>query len=318
MQSPKFWNKNGILAKLLSPIAKNYGAIVQKKLRRKPKYISRLPVICVGNVTMGGSGKTPVVDSIAQILKTQNKSPAILMRGYGGTAKGPLWVTPDMPAKLCGDEALLHQRIAPTMVSADRVRDAKKIEQNDGITHILMDDGLQNPSLRKTKSLLIVDGKNPFGNGKIFPAGPLRERMDHAIRRVEGLVILGDDVKDLATQYQFILPVFKARLQPVNGADFSGKPVFAFAGIGNPVKFFDTLHACDAVLIKKIMFPDHYQYNGTEIGALLVRAEKVGAKTVTTRKDWVRLSDDLKSRVSVLDVELVWEAPDALKSFLSV
>jgi tetraacyldisaccharide 4'-kinase len=318
MQAPDYWNQNGLLAKLLSPIGKHYGRIVQKKLQRKPNYISKLPVICVGNVTMGGSGKTPVVDAIAKILQEQKKSPAILMRGYGGMEKGPVWVVPEMTAGYCGDEALLHVRVAPTMVSANRVVGAKVIEKNEDITHILMDDGLQNPSLRKTKSFLVVDGKNPFGNGKLFPAGPLRERMDHVIRRVNALVILGDDPKHLATQYQFILPVFKATLQPINGEQFAGKPVFAFAGIGNPLKFFDSLASCDAVLIKKIIFPDHYQYNGTEIGALVARASKVGAKVVTTRKDWVRLSDELKACINVLDVELVWEAPEAVKSFLSV
>jgi tetraacyldisaccharide 4'-kinase len=316
MQAPDFWNGNGFAAKLLSPLGKIYGRIVQKKLQQAPEYISKLSVICVGNVTVGGSGKTPVVDSFAELLKARFKSPAILMRGYGGKEKGPVWVTPDMSAKQCGDEALLHVRIAPTLVSRDRVMGAKEIEKNTEITHIIMDDGLQNPSLKKTKSIIVVDGKNPFGNNKVFPAGPLRETIDDAIKRCDALVILGDDKTHLATQYQFVCPVFKAKLQPVNGAEFSGKPVLAFAGIGNPQKFFDSLKQSDAVLMRKVVFPDHYPYRGPEIEALLRQAKKIGARLVTTRKDWVRLSAELQKNVDVLDVSLIWEAPDALKSFL--
>jgi tetraacyldisaccharide 4'-kinase len=317
MQAPRFWNQNNLVAKLLAPVGKIYGKIVQKRLQQEPEYISRLPVICVGNVTMGGSGKTPVVDSFAELLKTKFKSPAILMRGYGGSEKNPLWVHPTTPVAQCGDEALLHVRVAPTMVARNRAAGAAEIEKDPDITHIIMDDGLQNPSLQKTKSVVVVDGKNPFGNNKIFPAGPLRETIDQAIRRIDALVILGDDAMHLATQYQFVCPVFKAKLQPVNADEFKEKAVFAFAGIGNPQKFFDSLKQCDAVIAKKIIFPDHYPYRGPEIENLLAQANAVGAKLVTTRKDWVRLPESLQQQIQVLDITLVWDAPDALKSFLT-
>jgi tetraacyldisaccharide 4'-kinase len=317
MKSPAFWNTHGKRAKLLSPIGKIYGELVQKRLKTTKIYASSLPVVCVGNVTMGGSGKTPVVDALIQLMQRQGKAPAVLMRGYGGTAKGPLWVDAATDAALCGDEALLHARVAPTMVSADRAKGAKAIEENKAITHIVMDDGLQNPSLHKTRSILVIDGNNPFGNGRVFPAGPLRETANDAVRRVDAVVIMGQDVFNLELQYQFLLPVFKARMRPVNGHEVSGKPVFAFAGIGKPKKFFDSLRDCDAVIMQEHAFADHHPFTREEIEPIVAQAEKARGIVVTTRKDWVRLPQDLQQKIKVLDVAVVWENEDAVLEFLT-
>ncbi len=317
MKSPAFWNTHGKQAKLLSPIGKLYGDIVQKRLKQSNAYVSALPVLCVGNVTMGGSGKTPVVDALAHLMQRQGHNPAVLMRGYGGSDKGPLWVDAALDASLCGDEALLHARIAPTLISADRAKGAQEIEKNKNVTHIIMDDGLQNPTLKKTKSILVIDGNNPFGNGRVFPAGPLRETANDAIRRVDAVVILGQDVFNLELQYQFLLPVFKAKLHTLHPEEFSGKPVIAFAGIGKPNKFFNSLRDCDAVIIQEHVFADHHPYERNEIETMIAAAKAGRAYAVTTRKDWVRLPADLQKHVSVLDVVLKWENEAAVLEFLS-
>lgn len=317
MKAPGFWQHPSLMARCLSPVAAVYGRMVQKRLRQPPDYTSRLPVICVGNIVMGGSGKTPVVQGIAKLLQEQKKNPAILLRGYGGEKAGPAWITSDSLVRDYGDESLLHARVAPTMVAADRPIGAKVIETNETITHIVMDDGLQNPSLKKDVSFLVLDADNPFGNGCLFPAGPLRETMTNALDRVQALIVLGEDKDQIAAQYQFLLPVFQAALQPVNPQNVKGKPVLAFAGIGRPKKFFDTLRACDAVLFETHSFPDHYAYTARDIAPLVDRAQKAGALPVTTRKDWVRLPSQFKEKIAVLDVELVWQDKAAIMDYLT-
>jgi tetraacyldisaccharide 4'-kinase len=316
MKAPSFWNRRSILTVLLYPVSRVYQKIVQSRLRKKPRYESRLPVICIGNAVMGGSGKTPVVHAVVELLKEMGKMPAILLRGYGGSAGTPLWAEKDSPVTLVGDEALLHARYAPTLVSADRIAGARLIEKNVDVDCMVMDDGLQNPSLRKTASFLVVDGENPYGNGLVFPAGPLRETIDDAVRRVQAMIILGSDTTHLATRYGFGCPVFQAQLQAVNGGDFAGKPVIAFAGIGRPEKFFSTLRAADAVMAETCTFPDHHVFTSKDIRTLIDKAGSIGGLLVTTRKDWVRLPVDIQSRVQVLDVALVWQDRAAVKNFL--
>lgn len=316
MKPPKFWQHKGLIAQLLEPLGLLYGRTVQRRLKRPADYVSALPVICVGNIVMGGSGKTPVVQALAKLLQEQGQQPAILLRGYGGEKKGPCWISEATPAHEYGDEALLHARVAPTMVSADRVIGARAIETNKAVTQIIMDDGLQNPSLQKNLSVLVVDGANPSGNGLIFPAGPLRETIYDALRRVQAIVVVGEDTQDLAAQFQFLMPVFRARLRPLNGDAMRGKPCFAFAGIGRPEKFFQSLRDCDAVLIETHAFPDHYPYTPGDLAPVIARARKVGAEVVTTRKDWVRLPSSLRDQVLVLDVALEWDDAPAVRDFL--
>lgn len=317
MKAPAFWSKSDAWQiRLLKPIARHYGALVQKRARRKPTYTSRLPVICVGNVTMGGSGKTPVVQAITALLQDNGKIPAVLLRGYGAKVTKPFWVMRNTPFQECGDEALLHAQSASTIVSPNRALGARIIDGDPDITHIVMDDGLQNPSLHKNVSFLVMDGGNPVGNGLIFPAGPLRETPDDAIKRVDAIIVLGEDRFHVAKQFGFVCPVFKARLRPVNGNEFFGKPVIAFAGIGRPAKFFDTLRALNVVPIETISFADHHPYTEAEIIRLKDKADKVGVPLVTTRKDWVRLSETLREQVAVLDVALLWEDIESVKAFL--
>lgn len=319
MKAPRFWQKKPVpsfLSRLLAPVSHGYQNAVRKRLAKDPLYQSRLPVICVGNIVMGGSGKTPVVQSLVQILQQQGKQPCVLMRGYGGKIKDARFVGIDMSAALCGDEALLHAQYAPVMVSPDRVAGAHQIEHRKELTHIVMDDGFQNPSLHKTKSLVVLDGRNPFGNGMIFPSGPLRETLDDALHRADALVVLGEDVENLCAVYGSQLPVFRAQLEPVNAIDFRGKHVLAFAGIGRPEKFFATMRDCGAVLTETMAFPDHHLFTEREIADILERAKHAGTIPVTTRKDWVRLPDGIKPLVQVLDVTLRWHNPVEIERLL--
>lgn len=318
MKSPAFWNKRDtLLVKALRPLSKFYGDIVQARLKNATPYVSKLPVICIGNVVMGGSGKTPVVQAIVRLLKESGKNPAILLRGYGGSNKETVSVDIHQHnAMLVGDEALLHATETVTMVSADRVKGAQAIEKDTWTTHIVMDDGLQNPSLKKTLSFLVVDGANPFGNEEIFPAGPLRESIEAAVKRVQAIVVMGQKNSDITTRFGFLLPIFQAKLAPVDPQQFSGKKVLAFAGIGNPQKFFATLRSNGADIVEEKSFPDHYVFSAREINSLLQQAVKQDAILVTTRKDWMRLAPIHREKIYVLDVVLEWEDPAAIIDFL--
>ncbi len=318
MKAPSFWNDPySRWTKTLKPLGRIYGDIVRGRMQIKPTYVSLLPVICIGNVTMGGSGKTPVVQAIVKLLKEAGKHPAVLLRGYGGSITDTMAVDPRKhDAKAVGDEALLHAAYAPTIVSPDRVKGARVIDGDTWNTHIVMDDGLQNPALKKTLSLLVVDSTNPFGNGEIFPAGPLREAVDDAARRVDAMIIVGDKNDALTTRFGFMFPYFQARLAAINADDFKDREVTAFAGIGNPQKFFDTLKNCGAIVVDTHLYSDHHPYTDQDIRHLYDKAARNGTILVTTRKDWVRLTPVQRQGVHVLDVELMWEDKESVVAFL--
>lgn len=315
MRAPKYWyDTTKPIPYGLKTASQLYRFFSRFRIEAKPTYRAPLPVICVGNVVMGGSGKTPVVQALARIFADHGLQPAILLRGYGGSAAGPLWVT-NQTAKEIGDEALLHVAHAPTVISRDRIKGAQTIEGNPRITHIIMDDGLQNPALDKIVSLLVVNGEEPFGNGHIFPAGPLREPLDAALKRCHALVILGEDKHHLLARYQFTMPVFKAKTVAHLSSVLPGAPVIAFAGLGNNEKFFTTLAQTNHIF-EAVSFPDHHLYNEKELRGLLDKAQKANMALVTTRKDWVRLPKYYQDKIQVLDITLQWHNESAVVLFL--
>jgi tetraacyldisaccharide 4'-kinase len=318
MKPPKFWQqKKSFLGSCLQPLAMLYQSMTHARIHKVPVYTAKLPVICIGNATLGGSGKTPVVQALADLLKENGKQPAILLRGYGGNETGPLAVDPAIhDVARVGDEALLHAEHATTVVAADRVAGAHLIEKDAWTTHIVMDDGLQNPSLKKDLSFLVTNGENPFGNERVFPAGPLREPVDDAIRRVQAVIVIGDDRQHLATRFGFLLPIFYAALEPSPAGEFKGKSVLAFAGIGRPQNFFDSLVKTGVQIGVQHTFPDHYAYRPRDVEKLLRHAEKNNLLPITTRKDWIRLPKTYQDRIRVLDVALVWREPHAIAEFL--
>ncbi len=242
-----------------------YGAFAASRLKREG-YRAGVPVICIGNPTLGGAGKTPTALAVARMLKAAGERPVFLSRGYGGRQRGPLLVAPDRDrAADVGDEPLLLARVAPTVVAHDRVEGAKAA-QAAGATIIVMDDGFQNPSLAKDFSVLVIDGRRGLGNSKVFPAGPLRAPLDAQLARADAVVLVGAVGEDAAVAGAAAearkLPLLRAWLEPDREAiaTLAGGRVLAFAGIGDPEKVFATLREAGIAVAATRSFADHHRY----------------------------------------------------------
>ena len=296
LEAPFWWyRERGALASALAPLGRLFGRLAERRAARVTPYRSRLPVICIGNLTAGGGGKTPTALAVAALLGEFGARAYFLTRGYGGTSEGPLLVRKEHSSSEVGDEPLLLAEAAPTIVSADRVAGAKAIEATEASV-IVMDDGFQNPSLVKDLSLIVVDAGVGLGNELIMPAGPLRAPLDAQLGRADALVVIGsgDKAASLADAFKALSkPVFTARIVSRQDSRWLRVlPVIGFAGIANPQKFFATLGTNGAGLEEKRAFPDHYRYTNREAAALLKLAKDRKAMLVTTEKDWVRLPDE--------------------------
>ncbi|HLZ67078.1 MAG TPA: tetraacyldisaccharide 4'-kinase [Aliidongia sp.] len=311
MHAPEFWRRRGWQALALEPAAQGFAAAgaLRRALAQPAK--APVPVLCVGNLVVGGAGKTPVTLELARLLGARGHRPHILTRGYGGALAGPVRVDPaHHDFRAVGDEALLLAEAAPTWVSRDRPAGARAAAA-EGAELILMDDGLQNPSLAKDLALLVVDAAYGFGNGRVMPAGPLREPRAGGLKRAQAAVLIGRDTDGIGADLARHLPVARARLVPSGDTRrWQGRRVVAFAGIGRPQKFFDSLAELGADLIAGIGFPDHHPYGMDEMADLIAQADQAGATAVTTAKDWVRLPAALRPRVEALPVRLAWAGPD--------
>jgi tetraacyldisaccharide 4'-kinase len=319
MKAPEFWSRGqgGLLAVLLSPIGLLYAAAGKLRRSFSTPWQSPVPVICVGNVVVGGAGKTPVALDIAGRLSGGGKSVSFLSRGYGGSEPGPHLVdtTVDQPSRV-GDEPLLLSRIAPTWISRERVCGAKVAGADADI--IIMDDGFQNPSIQKTCSLLVIDGTYGVGNGRCMPSGPLREPLSSALGRTDAVIIIGDDRAGIAVFIPNDVVVLRASVIPGPELEtFITKPIIAFAGIGQPQKFFDTLKNGGCSLTSSHAFADHHAYTSAEITRLKEEAERTGSRLVTTEKDLVRIAQDQRDGIDVLTITLQWEDTEALNGLLN-
>lgn len=312
MRAPDFWDRktDGILPTVLRPLGCVVAGLAALRQKRAGVYRAPVPVLCVGNLVAGGAGKTPVALDIAARLNARGVDAHMLMRGYGGSEIGPLRVDPALhTAAQVGDEALLLAQIAPTWVSRDRARGAKAAV-DAGAEAIVLDDGFQNPAVHKDLSLLVVDGGYGFGNGRVMPAGPLRETVEAGLARADAVVLLGADDADVWGRVQRAgfkaLAVLRAKLTPNDDAqDLKGREVYAFAGIGRPQKFFDTLTALGCKLVGCKAFDDHHPYQDAEVDAIV--ADAAGALVVTTTKDHVRLSAQHRAQVRAVAVALAWK-----------
>jgi tetraacyldisaccharide 4'-kinase len=322
MRAPEFWRRGGALPALLSPLGWVYGAVTRARLARGRPGASLVPVLCVGNLLAGGAGKTPVALSIGARLARSGVAVHFLSRGYGGQNPGPVRVDPDHHDALAvGDEALLLAACAPTWVARDRAAGARAAAAQ-GAGLIVMDDGFQNPGIHKDLSLLVVDGGYGFGNGRMMPAGPLREPVEAGLKRTDAVVLIGPDETGAAKRIKAVpggaVPILAARARPgPEAADIAGKPVLAFAGIARPDKFFDTLRALGCPIVGAHSFPDHYAYKPEDIERLTRQAEAAGALAVTTAKDRVRLPQGSAANVRVLTIDIEWEDEAALDVILS-
>jgi tetraacyldisaccharide 4'-kinase len=299
------------------PIARIYERKTAERLLR-PGWTAPVPVICCGNVTAGGAGKTTVAMDLAAMLKARGIAAHLLCSGYGGREKGPLKVDPDRhDSDAVGDEALLLTRVAPTWIGRDRGASAR-LAVAEGAQALVLDDGLQSPSLAKALSLLVVDGTTGFGNGRVIPAGPLREPVAVGAARCQAAVLIGADEAGVAGALPPGLPVLHARLLPGDGARaVEGRPVLAFAGIANPQKFFDTLGAAGAIIVGRETFADHYPFDDGDMQDLAREAERLRADLACTPKDFVRLPRAWQERVRVVGAKLEWTDPAALTALLA-
>jgi tetraacyldisaccharide 4'-kinase len=327
---PEWWyppdGKRPWQARVLAPAGAVWGAATARRMAQPPLYRSRFPVICVGNFTAGGTGKTPLCLHIASALKDRGAAPVFLTRGYGSDAKAPRWVDADRDtAADVGDEPLLLARAAPVMVSRDRAAGAKAIEASDVTASvIIMDDGLQNPSLAKDLTIAVVDGARGFGNGAVVPAGPLRAPLASQTGHVDAIVLNGAPRGGAATDLSdfvvtgFSGPVVFARAEPaIDPGELAGARVSAFCGIGNPARFYSLLGDLGADVVGRRSFPDHHEYTAAEALALLVQAERSNSRLITTEKDAVRLNGfsdargELREASAVLPIKMAFARADA-------
>jgi tetraacyldisaccharide 4'-kinase len=297
----------------LSPLGAIYGAVAGSRMAQ-PGRRAGVPVICIGNLTLGGAGKTPAAILAAQILIDGGHKPFVLSRGYGGTLAGPVRVDAHRAAEV-GDEPLLLARAAPTVVARDRVAGAEAA-RTAGAGAIVMDDGFQSPNLHKDLSVLVVDGRRGIGNARVCPAGPLRAPLDAQLRRAGAVLVIGkgaagEAVEQVAREHG--LPVFHGRLEPdaATLTALQGKPVLAFAGIGDPEKFFTTLSEAGLDVRARVSFPDHHRFSREEATGLVERSKREGLLPLTTEKDMARLSGDA-------DAAVLAEAAQALPVRLAV
>ena len=298
MREPSFWwREPGLAAALLAPFAAIYGAVAGLRLRRSGRAVG-LPVVCVGNLTVGGAGKTPAALAIGRLLIDGGQRVFFLSRGYGGNFTGPIRVDPARHgAAEVGDEPLLLAKLAPTIVARDRVTGAE-MAHAAGATVIVMDDGFQNPSLHKDFAIVVVDGRRGIGNGRVIPAGPLRAPLAAQLDHAHALLIVGTPSRAsaaaMAAATVHNIPVFHGRLEPDADAiaGLRGRGVLAFAGIGDPEKFFATLAQAGIAASVTQSFPDHHRYSRAEAEALLAWAARDDLLLVTTEKDLARMAGD--------------------------
>jgi tetraacyldisaccharide 4'-kinase len=323
-REPEFWWRPGT-GLLLTPFSAIYGAIAGLRMRLGGQRAGP-PVICLGNLTVGGAGKTPAAIAVAQLLHAAHERPFFLSRGYGGRLIGPVRVNPALHrARDVGDEPLLLARLAPTVVARDRAAGAR-LAQFAGGSVIVMDDGLQNPSLAKELAIVVVDGRRGIGNGHIIPAGPLRAPLGTQLDAAQALIVVGppdgaDGVLERASRRG--ITIFHATLEPDRSviAAIGARKVLAFAGIGNPEKFFATLTAAGIEIAERVKFPDHHFYTAAEAQNLIARAQAKNLMLVTTEKDLVRLNGEpqleaLAGRASTLPVRLVVQEADQFRQMV--
>lgn len=301
MKTPKFWAKNrSIYSIILFPFSILYYFLYKIRyfLNRKP-YCSRIPVICIGNINVGGSGKTPVTIEVAKILLKNGKTFCFLSKGYGGNFKGVIKLDVDSRADVVGDEPLLLRDYGDVFVSKNRVKGLRCINNEYNYDYIIMDDGLQNPTFVKNKSVLVIDGVYGFGNGCLLPAGSLRETFRNVFKRIDVVIIIDEDQHCLDKLCQkYSLKYMNGKIKAIKNC--CHKKYIAFCGIGHPDKFRKTLEENSIDFVKFIEFDDHHDYNKSDIVMLM----GFGLNLITTKKDWVKLPIPIRSEVEFLDITI--------------
>lgn len=302
MKTPAFWQHKNWLSTMLLPVSRVYEFLSMLNLLRTAPVTLPIPVICIGGVTAGGAGKTPVALYFGKLMKEKGVKTFYLTRGYGGSIKGPIRVHPTKhTAAQVGDEPLLLAQLLPTIKCADRLAGAK-LALKQGAEAIIMDDGFQNPSLYKNLSVLVVDGRAAFGNGRILPAGPLRERINYAMGRAHMVVLVNRTTRIPPLPKD--KPIFNATTFPKDAAMFKGKKVYAFCGLAYPEKFFEMLGSMGLKLMGTKAFADHHPYTSAELNKLILDSSNEKAVLITTAKDLMRVPMELRDCMMAVELGL--------------
>lgn len=330
LNEPGWWygeeQAGGRPARLLAPLGELYGGIVEYRFRQAKPYRARLPVICIGNFTAGGTGKTPLTRCLIGELAVQGATPVCLTRGYGGRLPGPAWVEAGHTARDVGDEPLLLARDARVVVARDRTAGLQAIETDGAATAVLMDDGLQNPHAAKDLSIAVVDAGRGFGNGRVIPAGPLRARLDFQLGLVDCIVVMGRDPESGASpvfetlKRSFTGPVLRGTAEPEGDLGWiAGAAVLAYAGIANPERFFRLVEENAPRALTRRVFRDHHEFTERDAAALLDESWRTEAILVTTEKDLARLAGhggkraELAARSRVVPIRVRFDKSDGLR-----
>ena len=282
------------------------------------KYKSKLKVICIGNLTIGGTGKTPFAIYIYKLLKTLGYKPIFLTRGYRGLLKGPIEVKVTHNFKDVGDEALLLNKIGPTIVAKDRFLGAKLIEKHENnFNVIIMDDGLQNYQLMQDIKFLLIDKNLKFGNEFCIPAGPLREPASQGLMRIDAIVLTGNNNKEIDINNVYNKTMFNSKVKTIKSSKIKKEKLLAFCGLANSNKFYETLKENGFNVTSTKSFPDHYEYKNEDVDKLIIEANNQNLKLITTEKDYVKIIDN-KKIINTLPIEMELEMKDKaiFKSFL--
>ncbi|MGH1404875.1 MAG: tetraacyldisaccharide 4'-kinase [Alphaproteobacteria bacterium] len=324
IKTPHFWYRQKstpppFIEYALQPLSAlyNLGNTINQSQQQTQK--AKIPVICVGNITAGGSGKTPSCIALHALIDSENiaNNAYFLTRGYGGSNKSTRCITGQEGANETGDEPLLLSKHAETIVSMNRYNGAIHACEL-GAELIIMDDGFQNQTLYKDLSFLIVDGSMGFGNGKTLPSGPLRESVEHAIKRADAIIFIGKDRRGILPEIKSSsssLPVFLANITAQTMPD-KERPYIGFAGLGHPDKFKDTLLDCGTKLIDFIPFADHYPYSNADMDKLIKQAQNNNAQLITTEKDILRIPPPYRAQIQTLPIKVEFESPNLVADFL--
>lgn len=319
MKAPDFWYNDNFVSSLLAPLAKIYTKLGRDHYRRSAPQKLDIPVICVGNIVSGGSGKTPTAIALINLIQSAKigLSPFFLTRGYRGKVEGPERVDDSHDPALWGDEALLLARHAPTIVSKHRYKGGV-LAQELGADMIIMDDGMQNYTLQKNLTFCIIDGGMGFGNGKVLPQGPLRQPLEDGFALCDAFIIIGEDKSNTSPLLPTGKPVFKASLQTRKDQGLlKDKNYVAFCGIGYPEKFASSLKAADLNVVEFRSFADHHDYSIKELEDLVATARAKHARLITTLKDHARLPEfSGKYMIDVLNVEIIFDDDTSLTDFI--
>ena len=319
LKAPRFWYKKNdtYLSNTLYPLSLlfRFGTKIRNILSRKRT--SKLPIICIGNIVVGGAGKTPVAIKLGSLLMKNGYNPHFVSKGYGGIETNNILVKEWHSAQSVGDESLLLSEIAPTWIGKDRNK-SFILAQENGADCIILDDGFQNPSLQKDFSIIVINGEQGFGNKRVIPSGPLRESISRGISRANLIIVIGEITNDVKRKIPSTIPLIHAKFEiSKENKIYKNQKVTAFAGIAYPDKFYNSLSEQGAVIEKQISYPDHHIFDENDMLNLAEMANITKSILVTTKKDYVRIPKSYRSLVSTLNGEIIFEDENLLIEILS-